>query len=148
MEGPAPEPGAGLQLGEDQRGRDQGIRDVRGDVDLQPVQSEQPAGDPAKRQVEPVERQTPDEDADADSRGFAARARTLGAKAVKRPSNGCVHRIAPISSGFHTPVWAQAFISKPVKKPLTAETAETAEKKTLRTLGVLCVLRGKTAQAL
>ena len=40
MEGAATHPGAGLELSEDQQGRDQRIRDVRGEVDLEPVQSE------------------------------------------------------------------------------------------------------------
>ena len=93
VESAAAEPGARLQFGEDQRWREQRVRDVRRDVDLQPVQSEQPAGEPAKQQMKSVERQTADEDADADRRGFAFSARALGPQTVEHPSDGGVHRV-------------------------------------------------------
>ena len=76
----ATDPGADLQFGEDQQGRDDRIRDVRRDVHLQPVEAEAPTDGPAQKEVEAVERRTADEDAEPDRQRFARGTSTFGAK--------------------------------------------------------------------
>src|SRR5262249_6649897 len=83
----APHPRADLHFGEHEPRRDERIRDVRGEVHLQAVEAEQEADDPADGEMEAVQRQAADEDAERDRRGFTARPRALGAKTLEQPTD-------------------------------------------------------------
>jgi len=79
----APHPPAHLHFREDEPRRNEGIRYVRGEVHLQPVEAEQKADDPTDGEVEAVERQAPDEHTERDCRRFAARPGALGAETLE-----------------------------------------------------------------
>ena len=73
---------AALQLGEEEKRRDQRIGDVGREIELQPVEPEHPAEDPANQQMESVERLAADEDAAGDGRRLSCGSAALGAQSV------------------------------------------------------------------
>src|SRR5262252_6886093 len=84
MKRSASEPRTRLHFGDDQPRRNEGVRDVRSEIHLQPVQPENDASDPAEQEMETVDRQATDEDAERDCRGLPACAGALGAQTGKR----------------------------------------------------------------
>jgi hypothetical protein len=73
----APQPRAGLHLDEEQPRGDQRIRDVRRQVHLQSIEPEQKSEPPADEQMQAIERQAANEDAERDPRRFHGRRRRL-----------------------------------------------------------------------
>jgi hypothetical protein len=69
-----------LHLGEQQPRRDERIRDIGGDVHLQPIQSERVPDGPADQQVKSVHRDAADEYADCDRCRFPQRPGAFGAE--------------------------------------------------------------------
>ena len=82
----ASQPAARLKLGKQQPGRDERIRDVRGDIDLQPIQPKQPSHEHAEQKMKSVERQTADEDAHGDGRRLLPDATALGSCRIHEPT--------------------------------------------------------------
>ena len=77
---PTANPGASLQLRENQHGREQRVRDIRGEIELQPIQARQPADQPTEQEMESVEGRAADEHAKSERRRFTADAFALGSK--------------------------------------------------------------------
>ena len=84
----APQPGADLDLAEQQHRRHERIRDVGGEIHLQPVEAERTSEHPAERQVQPVDRKASHQNAQTDREPVPAGPLAFGAELVDETFHG------------------------------------------------------------
>src|SRR6185503_5335886 len=98
-----PQPGAGLYLREDEPRRDEGIRNIRRQIHLQAIESEQEPENPADEEVQPVDRQAADEDPEGDRGGFTGGTGAFGSKIPEEPPKHPGHQAFTLSADSALP---------------------------------------------